>query len=31
LWNVYNHEGVRVGQTALFDRERILSVDQIAT
>jgi hypothetical protein len=31
LWNVYNHEDVRVGQTALFDRERILSVDEIAT
>jgi hypothetical protein len=30
LWNVYNNDGVRVGQTALFDRQRILPVDQTA-
>jgi hypothetical protein len=30
LWNVYDNDGVRVGQTALFDRERILPVDQTA-
>jgi hypothetical protein len=30
LWNVYDNDGVRVGQTALFDRERVLPVDQSA-
>jgi hypothetical protein len=28
LWNVYTDDGVRVGQTALFDRDRILPVPQ---
>ena len=30
LWNVYNDDGVRVGQMAIFDRELIVPVDQTA-
>ena len=29
LWNVYNPEGVRVGQSAVFDKDKIEEVEKL--